>query len=117
MQAQLLPPKSGSRLTCFKCFRSHPAGLCCTPWPGPRPACCAVCAGEHSASECTWRRRAPRPRQEPKEPKTAEEQAADEQQQIEELKEKSLLLKMLTTRSEHGMGTAEDAFAEDDGSG
>lgn len=52
---------------------------------------------------------------EPEEPKTAEEQAADEQQQIEELKEKSLLLKMLTTRSEHGVGTAEDAFAEGDG--
>lgn len=50
----------------------------------------------------------------PKEPKTKEEQAADEQKQIEALKEKSLLLKMLTTRSEHGVGTAEDAFAEGD---
>jgi hypothetical protein len=51
----------------------------------------------------------------PSEPRTAEEKAADEQQQIEALKEKSLLLKMLTTRSEHGVGTAEDAFAEGDG--
>ncbi|TNE92008.1 MAG: hypothetical protein EP330_03380 [Deltaproteobacteria bacterium] len=49
-----------------------------------------------------------------KEPQTKEEQAADEQKQIEALKEKSLLLKMLTTRSEHGVGTAEDAFAEGD---
>ncbi|MCO4744428.1 MAG: AgmX/PglI C-terminal domain-containing protein [Proteobacteria bacterium] len=52
--------------------------------------------------------------EEPKEPKSVEEVAADQQQQIEELKEKSLLLKMLTTRSEHGVGTAEDAFAEGD---
>lgn len=51
---------------------------------------------------------------EPKEPKSVEEVAADEQQQIEELKEKSLLLKMLTTRSEHGSGFAEDAFADGD---